>query len=445
MGRFHRSVPIATAFLILFAGVLLVGDKGPILTGGGPSHSPAPSVLSPSVSPAAGSNQPSPSGDPSVPFGDGDPSLDGSVWYPPTIQGGAYATVAAVNSSAQNRDRADFVVQGTADDEINAALADLARIGGGQVQLLEGRYELAAPITISGDGLALVGVNVGNAAGYSEAALGSQIVPADGFPDDAFLVNATAEAYGPLISLIHVDGMRRAQGMNIEGSRPTVSLNAVSQSSGVGIRFAGETTGQRPYDGFVLFNRVFEGLGIGILHDQRSGDMLIEGNVVFRNGGDGFLSRGASQMYSLNHAYNNAGVGIRLVPGCVRTRLTSNKWEGNDLGGLSIEGGSGFTVIGDTFADNDSPSGTSAAHIELGVRGPTETIGVMLSNLAFGKGDDGNPYLIHFGSLARDVHVGPVTSNGGYRTSPYLQDPGSEVQFYGPIPDPIVTDTGASN
>lgn len=428
MSRIHLAV--AAAVLVLVVAIALVIG----LDTWGPSSSAVPS---PSRSPGTTdqpSTLPSASAEPSLPSGAGDPALEGAIWYPPQVPDGGYALVAAVDSSPENRARADFVVNGTADDEINAALVSLAQRGGGEVKLLEGRYELAAPIVISGDGLALVGVNVGNGAGYAEAALGSQIVPADTFPDGEFLIQATSESYGPLISLIHVDGADRAQGINVEATRPTVTLNAVSQSSGAGMRFAGQTTGRRPYDGFVLFNRVFDGLGVGILHDQRAGDMLIEGNVVFRNAGDGFLSRSASQMYRLNHAYNNGGVGIRLVPGCVRTRLSSNKWEGNELGGVSIEGGSAFTIIGDTFAHN----GPTAAHIELGVRGDTETRGVMLSNLTFGKGDDGNPYLIHFGSLARDIHVGPVTSNGGYLDAPYLQDPGSDVLFYGPIPDPIV-------
>jgi hypothetical protein len=402
--------------------------------------SAAPSV--PTESPPA-STEPPATSIPAPSLEAGDPQLDGAVWYPPVVEDGSSALVAAADSSPESRARADFVVSGTADDEINDALDSLRRTGGGQVRLLEGRFELAAPIVISGDGLALVGVNVGNGAGYAEGATGSQIVPAPNFPEDEFLVIATSEAYGPLISLIHVDGGARAQGINVEAVRPTVSLVAVTQSSGIGIRFGGESVGRRPYDGYVLFNRVFDGQGVGIFHDDRSGDMLIEGNVVFRNNGDGFVSRGASQMYRLNHAYNNGGVGIRLVPGCVRTRLHANKWEGNHLGGLSIEGGSGFTITGDTFADNDNPGGESAAHIQIGVQGEAETTGVMLSHLAFGKGDDGNPHLMHFGPLAQDIHVGPVTSNGGYRDSPYLVAPGSTVQFYGPIPDPIVNESAA--
>lgn len=440
MSRLHLAVPVAALVVLVALAILIGGDEPGTASSAMPSSSQPPLATAQPSNAPDGSGLPSASSEPSLPFGPGDPALGGATWYPPQVEDGGYALVAALDSSAENRERADFVVHGTADDEINAALRSLARTGGGQVRLLEGRYALAAPIIISGDGLALVGVNVGNGAGYLEAALGSQIVPADTFPDGEFLIQATSESYGPLISLIHVDGEERAQGINVEATRPTVTLNAVTQSSGVGLRFAGQTTGRRPYDGFALFNRVFDGLGVGILNDQRAGDMLIEGNVVFRNAGDGFLSRGASQTYRLNHAYNNGGVGIRLVPGTVRTRLSSNKWEGNALGGLSIEGGSGFTIVGDTFADNDKPNGSSVAHIQLGVRGATETRGVMLSNLAFGKGDDGNPYLIHFGSLARDIHVGPVTSNGGYRDSPFLQDPGSEVQFYGPIPDPIVTE-----
>jgi len=369
----------------------------------------------------------------------GDPSLDGAVWYPPQIDDG-YVLVAAADSSSENRERADFAVEGTAHDEINQALERVASLGGGQVKLLEGRYEVGQPIMIRGDGVALVGVNTGNGAGYAEAAIGSQIVPADGFPGGEFLVQATSESYGPLVSLIHVDGAHRAQGIQIEATRPTVTLNVVTQSSDVGIRFAGDTTGKRPYDGFVLFNRVFDGDGIGILHDRNSGDMLIEGNIVFRNGGDGFLSRSASQMYRMNHAYNNDGMGLRLIPGCVRTRLNSNKWEGNALGGVSIEGGSAFTIVGDTFGHNHDRDRSiqAGAHLQIGVAGETETRGVMLTGLTFGKGDDENPNLVHFGSLARDVHVGPVTSQGGSTGQAFRQDPGSEVKFYDSIPDPVV-------
>lgn len=423
-------------WILLPAGVLLGVLIGAFLPR---SNAQAPSP-SPSALPSAASINPSATPGPSTPSESpqpGDPQLDGAVWYPPQ-PAGAFVLIAAADASAASKASADVVVSGTADDEINAALDELASHGGGEVKLSEGRFELANPVIISGDGLALVGVNVGNGAGYSESALGSQLVPAESFPNDAFLVQATPDAYGPLISLIHVDGLDRAQGMDIEGIRPTVSLTAVSQSSGVGIRFAGASTGRRPYDGFALFNRVFDGHGVGILNDELAGDMLLEGNVVFRNDGDGFLSRSASLMYRMNHAYNNGGVGIRLIPGCVRTRLSSNKWEGNAEGGISIEGGSAFTIVGDTLADNNPQGGFAKAQIAIGVAGDRPTTGVLLSDLAFGKGNDANAYLIHFGSLARDVSVGPISSQGGFRHAPFLEDRGSQVRFYGPIPDPIV-------
>jgi hypothetical protein len=387
---------------------------------------PAPSDAA-TASPTAPAQSPQP----------GDPAVAGAVWYPPQADGAASIIIAASNSADTGKARADVVVEGTADDEINGALGELAAAGGGQVSLLEGRFELDQPIVIDGGGLALVGINVGNAVGYAEQASGSQIVPAASFPGGEFLVRATGNAYGVLITLIHVDGLDRAQGISIEGKRPTISLNAVTQSAGVGIRFAGESTGDRPYDGFVLFNRVFDGAGIGILHDQLSGDMLIEGNVVFRNGADGFRCYGASQMYRVNHAYQNGGVGLRIIPGCVRTRLSSNKWEGNAEGGISIEGGSGYTIVGDTFAHNEDGAASAEAHIQIGVRGNEPTSGVLVWGLSFGKGDDENPFLIHVGALARDVHVGPMYSSGGYTERPVLVDPGGEVEFYSSVPDPV--------
>jgi hypothetical protein len=375
-----------------------------------------------------------------VPTPSGDPAVGGAIWMPPQSSDTASIVIAATNSTEQGKGRADVVVEGTADDEINAAMAELATIGGGEVALLEGRYEVGSPIVIDGDGLGLVGVNVGNGAGYAEDALGSQIVPSDNFPNNDFLLRATPDAYGPIISLIHLDGLDRAQGMNIEGKRPTVSLNAVTQSSGVGIRFAGVSVGDRPYDGYVLFNRVFDGAGVGILNDERSGDMLIEGNIVFRMGGDGFRCHGASEMYRVNHAYENAGMGLRIIPGCVRTRLSSNKWEGNAQGGVSIEGGSGFTIVGDTFAHNEVGAAGADAHLQLGVRGGTVTSGVLAWGLSFGKGDDENPYLIRVGASADDIHIGPMFSSGGYTDQPILVEPGGQVEFYGSTADPIVNE-----
>ena len=396
----------------------------------------SPSASGQSSSPAS----PSASGPPGTPgaTASGDPAVGGAIWMPPQSSDTASVVIAATNSADEGKARADVVVEGSADGEINAAMAELATGGGGEVALLEGRYEIDAPIVMNGDGLGLVGVNVGNAAGYAEEALGSQIVPSDAFPGNEFLLHATPEAYGPLISLIHLDGLDRAQGMNIEGKRPTVSLNAVTQSSGVGIRFAGASVGERPYDGYVLFNRVFDGAGIGILNDERSGDMLIEGNIVFRMGDDGFRCYGASEMYRVNHAYENEGVGLRIIPGCVRTRLSSNKWEGNTQGGVSIEGGAGFTIVGDTFAHNESGAANAGAHLQLGVRGGTATSGVLAWGLSFGKGDDENPYLIRVGASADDIHIGPMFSSGGYTDEPILVEPGAQVEFYGPVSDPIV-------
>ena len=245
------------------------------------SPQPASSLASSGApEPAASEQAPSPR-----PTATGSAEVGGAVWYPATVPDNGSIVVAPADAPESALEHADVVVSGTADDEINAALAELASTDGGQVTLLAGVFELGQPIEVDGDGQALVGTNVGNGAGYQESALGSMLVPAESFPDGEYLVRTTAEAYGPMISLLHLDGLDRAQGLNVESRRPTVTLNAVSQSSGVGMRFAGESTGNRPYDGFVLFNRVFDGGGIGILHDERSGDMLIEGNVVFRNRG----------------------------------------------------------------------------------------------------------------------------------------------------------------
>lgn len=436
-----RSLPVAATALVAILLVLLAGvgiwalSLQAQLDAAGASPSRTQGSGSPAASEAPHQPSTEPEGSPTPPAGADE--VGGAVWYPAT-DAAAYALVASEDSSPENQARADYVVSGSANDEINAALEDLSQFGGGQVTLLEGRYELDEPIIIAGDGLALVGVNVGNGAGYSAEALGTQIVPSEQFPDGEFLLRTTADAYGPMVSLLHLDGLARAQGMSIESRRPTISLNAVTQAGGTGMFFSGDSVGNRPYDGYVLFNRVFDGLGIGIHHAGRSGDMLIEGNIVFRNDDDGFRCEGASQMYRVNHAYNNDGMGLRIIPGCVRTRLSSNKWEGNALGGVSIEGGSGFTIVGDTFGHNESNQPDAGAHIQVGVRGDRPTIGVMMWGLSFGKGDDDNPHLIHVGDDGREVHIGPVHSNGGHTGDAFRIDGGADVRFYDAAADPVL-------
>ena len=122
----------------------------------------------------------------------------------------------------------------------------------------------------------------------------------------------------------------------------------------------------------------------------------------------------------------------------MRTRLSSNKWEGNALGGISIEGGSGYTIVGDTFAHNEADQPEPPSHIEIGVRGDVETIGVFLWGLSFGKGDDENSHLVHVGSLGREVHLGPVHEVGARVGEPYRVDPGGELFFYEDVPDLVV-------
>ncbi len=352
-----------------------------------------------------------------------DPAVD--CWYPAVAK--ASYILAAPDSTAEAKARADVVVVGTANDEINAALNAQAALGGGNVLLLAGRYDLANPIVMQGHGLGLIGETVGNGLGHGQTSLGTMIAPAAGFPSGEFLVQSPDAdgSYGPLISLLYIDGMNSAQGIYVRGQRPTISLNAVTRSSGSGIRLHGVDTGLRPYDGYVLFNRVFNNNGHGVFHDQNSGDMLVEGNVAFGNGGNGFESRGASQKFHKNHAYGNAGVGLHLIPGSARVRLNENVWESNSQGGVHIDGISAVTIVGDRFASN----GSTNAHLRI------EGSSVMVWKLVAGKGSDDNSNIIHIVS-GSGHHIGPIESDNGCTGAAVRDDTGS-ASFYGTIPDPV--------
>lgn len=68
------------------------------------------------------------------------------------------ATLVVAASDSLHLERADYICDGVADEvEINLALAAMAAVNGGEVELLDGTFVLAAPIDFPGDKLDLAG------------------------------------------------------------------------------------------------------------------------------------------------------------------------------------------------------------------------------------------------------------------------------------------------
>src|SRR5688572_29068080 len=72
---------------------------------------------------------------------------------------------------------ADRIISGTAEDEINQALAEIGAAGGGSVTLLQGTYSLASGIWIDRDNVTLKGVGAGQSILQTIAAYTSSSSP----------------------------------------------------------------------------------------------------------------------------------------------------------------------------------------------------------------------------------------------------------------------------
>jgi len=259
--------------------------------------------------------------------------------------------VAANDSSALSKSRADAVCDGTADQsEINTAIAAVAAAGGGRVILLEGTFTVNGSIvmdnqqkvTLEGQGMGTL-VTIANSANYHIIHIGGA-----GGDDSSYT----------RIKNINFDG-------NVDGIAGTLYIIYIYDSSGTyqkNIEISGcyftkwETRAiyANRANGIRIVNNMFKYAGTSYaLHITTTDDYVIANNV-FDNGG---LNLGAGNYitYSThgvvaNNVVHSINGGFNFEYNCYHTVVV-----GNSIYGQNTSNGRGFALTDCqymTFADN---------------------------------------------------------------------------------------------
>jgi len=265
--------------------------------------------------------------------------------------------VAANNSSQAEKDAADYVADGTADEsEINSALTAAS---GGNVYLFKGTYNLAAAISVPNN-TSLAGAGAGTVLTIPNAQNGSY----------AMITNTDASTgTGVTVRDLAIDGNKANQssgGMNgiffdhmgggsgssarAGGELKNVLVKNMygtgSGASGVGIRLSNSSNNT------LIDNKLQANGYIGLYITSSSSHNSFTGNVMQGNTSYGVYLNSNNNTLSSNTVQGNTNAGI-YVSGASNNTLSANTVSGNGANGIRVTGASASnTITGNTISSN---------------------------------------------------------------------------------------------
>ena len=231
-------------------------------------------------------------------------------------------TVAANDSSALAKNKANYICDGAADDvEINAAISSIT---GGAVLLLAGTYDITSPILLKG-GITLSGENM-----YTTILKSST-----GYADNTIEWEPTTDEYFAEVSNLMIDG--DDQGTGYPGN--------------YGIKCTNDNGGT-PKDFRVNNVFIFKCKGVGIYGDACWG-WRITNSITEYCASCGIILAGGGQsvINGCFSAYNSGAYGIWIQSNTNNDIVTNTCVYQNQQYGLLFEGDDGV-VIGNTFDGN---------------------------------------------------------------------------------------------
>lgn len=359
---------------------------------------------------------------------------DGTKWM---ADRGEYIIVAANDSTQVEKDAADYVADGTSDeDEINSALTAAA---GGKVLLLAGTYVADGTVLIPNN-TTLAGVGNGTVIEFadidstdnlienSDTTTGTGIVIRDIRLDGRSDLNTVGLQIG-----IYLDGMGNAGANRVGAQIINVILDDFANSSAVEIDGADNNT---------IAEVTFIGAGTGVnvvtgVNNKVSDSSFYdsESPVVFQSGNntiaDSYFDGGSGSAITFNNGTNNIATGNRILnsgTSGISVQGSDNTISNNSITGVGVDG----ILLGgssDNIITNNYISGSSANGINLSGGSNNTLVGNQIQSSGTNGvnigGSNANTVSANRIVASTDIGLGVFGSTDNIISSNYIADNGS--------------------
>jgi parallel beta-helix repeat protein len=384
---------------------------------------------------------------------------NGSKWIESSTSRSVTVVVAANNSSEKSKAGADFIVPDDADnaqDTINAAINSLPSYGG-KVVLMEGTYNINAPIVLISN-VILEGMGTGTVVKHVQDAI-------TGYAFDIVEVESVG------IKNILVDGnttlSRRQGGINIKNAAQIQVSNCIFKSNMTYGVYSEKSTDIRIDSSY--FSNLYRGVGLsdtsrltvngsnfknlsnnGITISNKNSENVFSNNIIDDSEGTGIYLSGTTDnqikhnLITGNVIKNTTSHGI-VIAAChdtvVSANIISNTATGN---GINL-GGSRNTIIGNKISNvgnmgiyiphiNNTDNIIANNHIEGSLKNGIHVLGgantVISGNFIIGNGQINDGFVLYSGILlmgAKNFNIQNNTFRAGY--GDVKQDFGIYIDF----------------
>ncbi|MDL2342454.1 MAG: right-handed parallel beta-helix repeat-containing protein, partial [Patescibacteria group bacterium] len=318
-----------------------------------------------------------------------------------TAQGGGNATTVVAASNSLNKEKADYVGNGTNDDvAINAAISALPA-SGGSVVLLDGTYNITATI-------GLVSKNKINLIGQGNSTILKRMYN-ESAPNTGGVITINLSSYNK-ISNLSIDGNKATYSsvnnygiLDITASTAAnnnkIDQNYIFNTGGYGVYQLGNSAGANVNND--VTNNTVSGAGADGIYAIYPLNNHFTGNTTFSNGGYGiFTNQGNSIVVSGNVSYSNTAAGFDIVSG--QSTVTNNVAYSNSTVGIVND--AGYNTVSGNQSYNNTTTGIQ--------NGNGSSYSTYVGNVIYNNGSDGI-----FGGTSGPIGISyignTISTNGG--------------------------------
>jgi len=341
------------------------------------------------------------------------------------------ATLIVAASNSQNKEKADYVGNGTSDQNaINAAINALPSTGG-SVVLLDGTYNITSSVIINKPNVNLTGSGANTILKrmYDESGVNTGGV--------ITVVAASTAVTNVDVSQLSINGNKASfssandygifvssGGCGIQANNEKINNNWIGNTAGNGVYIYNGACAAIQND--QITNNIITGSGgNGIATDDSTSNAVISGNVSSNNSGYGiYVSGGTGENITGNTTNSNATGGI--ITGTTSTNVSDNIIKSNTTYGIYIGGfvGGQNTISGNVIDSNG-----------IGVNfGPGNTNETLSGNTIVNSATTG--VFVDGGTPSTNIIISANTISG---------NGGSGVQFNTNIVNSTITDNTLNN